>query len=339
LGGNVEAVKKISRSVDDHLYAHYNAALIQQFDHYLQKNYPERIPLSLNKRGYAQDNIADPNAASLEILTLVVGLRKTSTTKHESNTPIKMLQSYLLTNEAESLVHTVGTAIAEVENIQGNQADMTNRIRAVIQHGSGYPEDKVLTDPRSLRIITHISLVLQVLRDHQLQPNEQDIEDNVVDAYIQELRSAGKRDNTPTYASRLQKERYTIAMSRVFQDISSPREREELLGLVKEFDMSPKDILWELTNYLQDELFTVVRTPKGINILEPTEDGVYPGQRVKIGALPSEVSPQEEAFVMSYQWFQELEGHWTETFLALKMGLRDALCKFGHLGGVYMILC
>ena len=89
---------------------------------------------------------------------------------------------------------------------------------------------------------------------------------------------------------------------------------------------------------MQDELFTIVRTPKGIRILEPTEDGVYPGQRVRIGALPSEVSPQEEAFVMSYQWFQELQGHWTETFLALKMGLRDCLCKFGHLEDVYMIL-
>lgn len=339
LGGNVEAVKKISRSVDDHLYAHYNAALIHQFDHYLQKNYPERIPLALNQRGYTPDNVADPNAAALEILTLVVGLRKTSTTKHESNTPIKMLQSYLLTNEAESLVHTVGTAIAEVQNIKGNQADMTNRIQAVIQHGSGYPEDKILTDPRSLRIIAHISLVLQVLRDHDLQPAEQDIEDNVVDAYIQELRSAGKRDNTPIYASRLQKERYTISLSRVFQDISSPREREELLSLVQGFNLSPKAILWELTNYLQDELFTLVRDPKGISILEPTADDVYPGQRIQIGALPSEVSPQEEAFVMSYQWFQELEGHWTETFLALKMGLRDCLCKFGIFEDAYMILC
>ena len=249
-----------------------------------------------------------------------------------------MLQSYLLTNEAESLVHTVGTAIADVKNIGGNPADMTNRIQAVMQHGSGYPEDKILTDPRSLRIITHISLVLQVLRDHKLQPDEQDIEDNVVDAYIQELRSAGKRDNTPIYAARLQKERYMVAMSRVFQDVSSPREREELLSLVDGFGLSPKDILWELTNYLQDELFSTVRKSKGIHILESTEDDLYPGQRVKVGALPSEVSPQEEAFVMSYQWFQELQGHWTETFLALKMGLRDCLCKLKSPRNVYTIL-
>jgi nuclear pore complex protein Nup107 len=339
LGGNVEAVKKISRSVDDHLFAHYNAVLIQQFDYYLEKNYPQRIPLAFRNRNYAQESINDANAAQLEIMTLIHGLRKTSTTKHESTTPIKMLQSYLLGNETESLIHTVGSTVASVKNIRGNPADMTNRIQAVIQHGSGFPEDKIITDPRGLRISTHICLVLQVLRDHELQPNEQDIEDNVVDAYIQELRSAGKRDNTPVYASRLQKERYMIAMSRVFQDVSSPREREELLSLVDGFGLSPKDILWELTTFLQDELFSETRNAKGIHIMEPTEEHLYPGQRVKAGALPSDVSPQEEAFVMSYQWFQQLQGHWAETFIALKMGLRECLCKCYHLSSTYKILC
>ena len=328
LGGNVEAVKKISRSVDDHLYAHYNAILIQQFDHYLETNYPQRVPQTLQKRGYAQDSVADANAAQLEILTLINGLRKTSTTKHESTTPIKMLQSYLLANECESLVHTVGTAIAEVKNISGNAADMTNRIRALVRYGSGYAEDKIVTDLRSLRITTHICLILQVLRTEELEPEQVDIEDNVVDAYIQELRTAGKRDNTPTYASRLQKERYMIAMSRVFQDVSSPRERQELLSLVEGFGLSPKDILWELSNFLQDELFGTKDQVKALRILEPSEEDLYPGQRIKAGSLPSDVEPQEEAFVMSFEWFLQLQDHWTETFTALNSGLRDCLGKY-----------
>jgi nuclear pore complex protein Nup107 len=339
LGGNVEAVKKISRSVDDHLYAHYNAVLIQQFDHFLEKNYPERIPQTLSRPGHLQDSIADVNAAQLEILTLVHGLRKNSTTRHESTTPIKMLQSYLLANETESLVHTVGAAISDVKNVKGNPGDMTNRIQALIKHGSGYPEDKIVTDPRSLRIATHICLILQVLRESDLEADEQEIEDNVVDAYIQELRTAGKRDNTPVYASRLQKHRYTVAMSRVFQDVSSVREREELLSLVAGFRMSPKDILWELTNFLQEEMFGETRVAKGIRILESTEEELYPGQRVRAGVLPVEVSPEEEAFVMSYQWFQQLQGHWTETFLALKMGLRDCLCEYNPPGNLHAIIC
>ena len=327
LGGNVEAVKKISRSVDDHLYAHYNAVLIQQFDHYLQTNYPQRVPQTLQKRGYTQDSVADANAAQLEIMTLINGLRKTSTTKHESTTPIKMLQSYLLANECESLVHTVGTAIAEVKNISGNAADMTNRIRALVRYGSGYAEDKIVTDLRSLRITTHICLILQVLRTDELEPGQIDIEDNVVDAYIQELRTAGKRDNTPTYASRLQKERYMIAMSRVFQDVSSPRERQELLSLVEGFGMSPKNILWELSNFLQDELFGAKTQTTGLRILESSEEDLYPGQRIKAGSLPSDVEPQEEAFVMSFEWFMQLQDHWTETFTSLNSGLRDSLRK------------
>jgi nuclear pore complex protein Nup107 len=327
LGGNVEAVKKISRSVDDHLYAHYNAILIQQFDHYLQTNYPRHIPQALAKHARTQDSVADANAAQLEILTLINGLRKTSTTKHESTTPIKMLQSYILANECESLVHTVGTAISEAKNISGNPDDMTNRIRALVKYGSGYAEDKIVTDLRSLRITTHICLVLQVLRTGELDPGQVDIEDNVVDAYIQELRTAGKRDNTPTYASRLQPERYTIALSRVFQDVSSPKERQELLSLVEAFGLSPKDILWELTNFLQDELFGTRTQAKALRILEPSDEDLYPGQRIKAGSLPSEVAPQEEAFVMSFEWFLQAQGHWTETFAALNKGLRDCLCK------------
>lgn len=328
LGGNVEAVKKISRSVDDHLYAHYNAILIQQFDHYLQTNYPQRVPQALQKRGHTQDSVADANAASLEILTLINGLRKTSTTKHESNTPIKMLQSYLLANECESLVHTVGTAISEAKNISGNAADMTNRIRALVKYGSGLAEDKIVTDLRSLRITTHICLILQVLRTDKLEPEQVDIEDNVVDAYIQELRAAGKRDNTPTYASRLQPERYMIALSRVFQDVSSPRERQELLSLVDGFGLSSQDILWELTSFLQDELFGPRTQAKPLRILESSDEDLYPGQRIKAGSLPSEVNPQEEAFVMSFEWFLQMQGHWTETFTALNKGLRDCLCKY-----------
>lgn len=325
LGGNVEAVKKISRSVDDHLYAHYNAVLIQQFDHYLQQKYPQRIPQALNKRGFTQDSIADANAAQLEIMNLINSLRKTTTTRQESNTPIKMIQSYLLANESESLIHTVGSAIADVQGVVGNPADMTNRIQALVKHGSGYPEDKIVTDPRSLRIVTHISLVLQVLRTFELQPNEQEIEDNLVDAYIQELRTAGKRDATPLYASRLQQERYMVAMSRVFRDVSSTRERETMLSLVAGFELRPKNILWELTTHLQDEIFGESPDAKGIRILEATNEDLYPGQRVKADALPSEVGPQEEAFVMSYQWFQQLTGHWNETFLALSMGLSNSL--------------
>lgn len=331
LGGNVEAVKKISRSVDDHLYAHYNAVLIQQFDHYLQQKYPQRAPQALSKRGFTQDSIADANAAQLEIMNLINSLRKTTTTRQESNTPIKMIQSYLLANETESLIHTVGSAIADAQNVVGNPADMTNRIQALVKHGSGYPEEKVVTDPRSLRIATHISLVLQVLRTFELQPNEQEIEDNLVDAYIQELRTAGKRDATPLYASRLQRERYMVSMSRVFRDVSSTRERETMLSLVAGFELDPKYILWELTTHLQDDLFGDTRYPKGIRILETTDEDLYPGQRVKADALPSEVAPQEEAFVMSYQWFQQLNGHWKETFLALTMGLSTCLRKFIYL--------
>jgi nuclear pore complex protein Nup107 len=327
LGGNVEAVKKISRSVDDHLYAHYNAILIQQFDHYLQTNYPRRIPQALQKRGHTQDSVADANAAQLEILTLINGLRKTNTTKHESNTPIKMLQSYLLSNECESLVHTAGMAISQAKNVSGNAADITNRIRALMKNGSGLAEDKIVLDPRSLRITTHICLILQVLRTEALEPEQVDIEDNVVDAYIQELRTAGKREITPIYASRLQPERYTIALSRVFQDVSSGGERKVLLGLAEGFGLSAQDILWELTNFLQDELFGPRTPAKALRILEPSDEDLYPGQRIKAGSLPSEVGPQEEAFVMSFEWFLQMQKHWTETFAALNKGLRDCLCK------------
>lgn len=339
LGGNVQAVKKISRSVDDHLYAHYNAVLIQQFDQYLLKNYPQRVPQALNKQSYARDSVADANAAQLEIMELINGLRKTNTTKHESNTPLKMLQSYLLANEAESLIHTVGSAISHVPNITGNPGDMTNRMKALVLHGSGFPEDKIVTDSRSLRITTHICLVLQVLRTAELQADEQEIEDNVVDAYIQELRTAGKRDPTPLYASRLQKDRYMVALSRVFQDVSSPRERETMLSLVQGFGLNPKDILWELTNCLQDDLFGDSRRAKGVRILESTDDHLYPGQQIKVDALPSFVRPEEEAFVSSYQWFQQLKGHWRETFLALTMGLRDCLCKCTCLRHRFELIC
>lgn len=325
LGGNFKAMHRISATVDDELFAHYSAALVQQFDQHLLTSHPGRVPQALNKRAHWDEGVSDPDMAQKSIMELIFNLRKQAKTKSESVAPFKILQSYLLANESESLVHTLGVVISDADTLRGDAEGVVTRVREVTGGEKTWPEAEVVCDPMCLRIAAHISLVLQVLRNDALDQEELDMEDNVLVAYIQILRVVGKRDLTPVYASRLQTPRYVSTMARVLRDVTESREREEMISLMQQRGLDVKAILWR---QLTDQLHTMVDCApdkEPLRILERCDEDLYPGQRIILNGLPDAVTPEQEAVVQALEWYLQLPGHWDSTFTALTLAMRKCL--------------
>jgi nuclear pore complex protein Nup107 len=330
LGGNAAAVQKVCRTVDEQLYAYYSATLSKQFDQYLAAQFPNRVP---NQRpSISEDDLKNPQDAIAE---LIVKLRSQNETSRESGQPMKIVQSYLLANEAESLVHTIGFALSDNDKLTKKSADEEMMVR--LGQLDSMPEAEAAVDPHVLRITAHIGIILNVLSSDMLEGDERDAEENVLVAYIQALRAARKRDLIPLYASRLQLARYVVSISRVMQDITEVREQEQTLKLLENYRLDIVMILKEQLAFLLNRLTSKSSGEQPFVLLEPTSiDTLYPGKRIIAGALPTEFTSEDEAVVQSLKWFHIMYGRWNETFQALSHALRRCLRKSLH--GV-VLLC
>jgi nuclear pore complex protein Nup107 len=322
LGGNAAAVQKICRTVDEQLYAYYSATLTKQFDQYLASQFPTRLP---NQRPpISEDDLKNPQDAITE---LIVKLRSQDETSRESGQPMKIVQSYLLANEAESLVHTIGFALSDNDKLTKKSADEEMMVR--LGQLDSLPEAEAAVDPHVLRITAHIGIILNVLSSDMLEGDERDAEENVLVAYIQALRAARKRDLIPLYASRLQLARYVVSVSRVMQDITEVREQEQTLKLLEHYRLDVIMILKEQLAFLLNRLTSKSIDERPFVLLESTSiDTLYPGKRIIAGALPAQFTSEDEAVVQSLKWFHIMHGRWNETFQALSHALRRCLRKF-----------
>lgn len=322
LGGSVKVVNKVCRSVDDKLYAYYNAILLRQFDQYLAVDFPDRAPLA---RRANEDVLQNPEEA---ILSLVAQLRQNPTTSTESIQPMKIIQSYLLAKDVGSFIHTLGYAIACLDS----QNDTPTKMIVPLDHlsaGDGnVPEGEVAMDPQALRIATHMAVLLRVLSEEQMDDDTRDAEENVLVAYIQVLRLARKRDLVPLYASRLTTARSTVTMSQVLQDVTDMSEQEELLKLLVQYRLDSVKIVNEQLRFvIEQNLGDGIEAP--LRMLEyNTTPITYPGQCIVNGFYNGDSTEQDEAVVRSLRWFWIIEGHWEETFAALSLALRKCLSMY-----------
>ena len=325
LGGNVKAVQKVCRSVDDHLYAYYTTTLTRQFDQYLASNFPHRIPSA--RRGLAFDAAQDPQQAIFELITK---LRTQPATNAESVKPMKIVESYLLANDLDSLIYSLGHAISYTDSLRGGNEQMIVRMKPFWSHDGNLPEAEIVLDPQALRIVVHINIILNVLRNEPRKEEARDAEENVLVAYIQSLRAAGKRLLIPIYASRLSVGRWVVTTSEVMQDITDVKEQEETMKLLVHYGGDIILVLNEQMSYaLNNALSYQKQLNRPLRMLETLKDTkFYPGQRIMAGFLPETTSKEDDSVVSSLQWYNLLSGHWTETFQALSLTLRKCLGEF-----------
>ena len=328
LAGNAKAVEKVCTSVDDFLYAFYSANLSRQFDNYVFKACPTKA-IPSEWRDVAQTEFPQSVEQVDEAIgELVQKLRQRPATKDESAQPMKIIQSYLLADEVGSLIHTVGVAVVKTSRLHGDE-DILFRGEDVAQDAVSFPELEVALNPQTLRIAAHMSIMFSILNPGHLQGDELSEDENVLVAYVQALREAGKRDIVPLYASRLQRDRYVTALSRSLQDVTSEKEQKDYLSIIREFDL---DIVAIMTEHLNVVMAKPIRGESAggpLRILERTEETkLHPGRTIMVNFLPEGYSQEDKAVVNSLSWFQLIPGGWKVTFEALSLAVRKCLGKF-----------
>lgn len=333
LGGNVKAAEKVCRTIDDHLYVHYSSVLLHQFNDFVQSVSPDNASGIPRQRESTNDNLFDPEHAQQAINDLIVHLRQRASTKEEAAEPMKVIQSFLLADEVGSLIHTVGTSIAETDVVKHSKDHLFFRHER--SHANDRPENEltVALDQQSLRITTHMSLIHRVLSPNHLEGDELKIDENVLIGYIQALRAASRRMLIPTYASRLSKQCGVQVMSHVLQDVTDSQEQLQMVRLLEHVNFDSVAIFEAQLERLLAASLPGDEPKAALNMLEPATKGqaLHPGIRIRADFLPKSVMMEDEAVVQALQWFKLIKGGWDVTFKALTLALRTCLGKFPSL--------
>ncbi|KAK5130207.1 hypothetical protein LTR08_002292 [Meristemomyces frigidus] len=325
LGGNNKAVEKICRNFDDHVHAYYSTTLLRQFEQYLNKNHPDRVsPLAV--RGLVDDYDLSNKDKAQQAFTAFLKKLSQRPNKEEAAEPLKLIESYLLMNDAESLVYTVGQASSDLDTAEGG--DQTVIFRLSPPPAIMRPEAQIITNRHALRIVAHMQLITYAIDDQEQLAEYKDAEGNVTASYVQSLRATAQRDLTPIYASRMDRSRYVLTMASVLQDVTESSEQIAMLSLMQNvYSMDVESILIEqLESILEHKLPKATSVSRPLRILEKSEiNQIHPGQRIREDFQPRGLEHVETTIVRSLHWFQLLAGHWKSTFLSLSLALRVCL--------------
>ncbi|KAI9839907.1 MAG: hypothetical protein M1819_000099 [Sarea resinae] len=315
LGGDVQTVERVCQSWDEFLFAHYNSLLLSQFDHYLRSNYPDRLSTVVAHKFGVFDSVQYHGEPDLVSRRLVDRLKSHEITSAEAQQPIKLIQSEIIAKTFKDFLYRQGIALSKIANAEAKSK--------IIPSADGIElEDSVTayispSDYDALRVITHMLLIFQDLGMDIGQDWSQAAIENILVAYIDFLRLAGKSEMIPLYASRLSQERSTMVLGRVLIDITDPRERNQQISLMAELGIDVTAVLTMQLEFIsQDRKLNEPEHQKPVTIefLETAEDPNQIGKQVKEGFMREQLSVEEDLLVRAFEWFILLDGHWVETF-------------------------
>lgn len=283
VSGNFQRIQAISSSWDDHLYAYYNALLLSRFDRYLLAE-PQDQPRAqkhpqLNFPGVMEHINNDWENATQKVVEL---LAQDPATSHEAKTPIKLIQSALLTGTLDDLICKVGVAIADAVQARssvptfivdpdhnaddafaaGQEGVFSCRgTRSVI-----VPDyyQRFLHDSHALRILVHIFIVFGNPRDPLSRERrfEYFARGNVIAAYVEYLRLAQRLQPIPLYAAHLERWRASMTLGRILPAVTDPDEQKRYVKLMRGYGLKVEKTLLQYFNFALAQTGLVVGFPR-----------------------------------------------------------------------------
>lgn len=332
LSGDIDTVEQVCRSWDDLLFAYYNALLLHQFDAYLQSKYPDRLPAALSNRFSTPSCAVFHDEPGSVGRNLVEKLKTNKTTKMEAKDPMKTLQGCLIANTFDEFVHKQGMAFSSVAEAKGKSKIIPSmKHTALDDTTTAYV---AIDDYDSLRVITHMILIFQDLgMDFRHSTHCTDIE-NVVVAYIDFLRLAGKTGTLPLYASRLSAERSVLCLGRELNDIVVPQERKMLVELMKQLGTDVASVLKTQLRLILGDMESAKATNQQawkVRILEDSATAQQMLRPIRKHFIGQDISDDEAALLRCFEWYLLLEGHWDSTLrtgdVLYKQFLRKSLSE------------
>ena len=302
LSGDLAAPLKICETIDDHLFAHFNGLLIQQYREFLRA-----YRRKLEQHEQADHHPQSPNYEAVR--KYLVYAETLSETKAESRSSHKTVEAAIISNDFDSFFIRQGQALGQLPDLDGAYPDLLIQDPNVPINEAA---QATAENPDSLRMIVHLQLLLKALGFlNKSYQNSTDVMENNIAAYIGWLQNEGKFALTPLYASKLSPDRAARSMGAIAVEITDPAERDLQVKLMKQYALDVSDVLDAQFLFANAELLTLFTTKpaklKPVSITEYVGLGKVKNIKVRRHFMGEDLRDSEERAVQSLEWYQYAE--------------------------------
>lgn len=295
LCGDVEASKLGSQTIDDHLFALFNALLIERYQHYIQAYWNKLVePAAVAYR---------PQPDSYDhIRHYVAKAQSDQATRSESHLPHKLIETAMVSKDFDAFFLNMGRAAAHVAHATGQGSLIIDNTKVETSEVSRLNAQ----DHDSARVVVHLQLILQPLGflDSVYTHHEYEMENNIV-SYINFLQSIGRFQLIPLYASKLSDKRAQHVLGSILIKVKESKERDTIIKLMKKEDMNLPEIImgiFSLANFDDLRKLRNMDLPTPPRITIPGGAGKFAVLRVKPQLMTGNVTETVEDAVRSVEW-------------------------------------
>lgn len=267
LSGDITSVEKVCKTWDDFLFANYNALLRTQFDSYLIEQSGSEAVSSIAHSMPAFNALQYHGEAGGTVAKrLVTTLENDKRTLNEAKTVEKAVQGAILANDLDAYFFNQGQTLASAAS-EGEKSPEQRPLNRSLGLGKSDPAKYAASkDWDSLRIIAHILIIIQALKNVDAPDNDRrgssifqprlQTQEHILVSYISYLRDSGLDDMVPLYCSKLSGSRAYSVMSRNLIHITDRDDQITKLNLIARLGLDihtflqqhPQNFLSEITD-------------------------------------------------------------------------------------------
>lgn len=299
LAGDLPATLKVCHTIDDGLFAHFNALLIDRYKLFLLA--------WESKVEDAGNSIYVPAPSKWrQIRQYFASCQADSLTRTESHEPHRAIQAALMSLDFEAFFVRTGQAAAQVAHMTRDNAHLMEK-----DNESSIDDCAQVTagDFDSVRMVAHLQLVLRSLGylDEVYDKHLYTVENNIAN-YIGWLQREGKFELIPLYASRLSKERVPHVLGAILIDVKDPKDRDLQVKLMKRYNIDVPKVLWGNFCIANDPLISGLQE-RGIRskfprITEYVGTGIVRNIKIRPHFMGSNVRDEDTVAIESVEWFR-----------------------------------
>ena len=299
LAGNLTATLQVCQTIDDGLFAHFNALLIERYKQFLSA-WDAKIE-DASKSIYTP---ASPKWA--QIRQYLTSCQADDLTRAESHEPHKAIQAAIMSQDFEAFFVRTGQAAAQV-------AHMTRDNAHLMEKDDVSPRDDFAQttagDFDSVRMVAHLQLVLRSLGYlHDIYDKHLYTVENNIANYIGWLQREHKFELIPLYASYLSKDRVAHILGAILIDVKEPKDRDLQVKLMKKYKIEVPKVLWGNFCLANDTMMSKLnergirnRFPK---VTEYVGTGRVKNVKIRPHFMGSKIKDEDMVAISSVEWFR-----------------------------------
>jgi nuclear pore complex protein Nup107 len=299
LAGDLASTLRVCQTIDDGLFAHFNALLIGRYKLFLSA--------WNTKIEDASKSIYTPMTAKWDPVRLyLAACQADDLTKVESHEPHKTIQAAIVSHDFEAFFVRTGQAAAQIAHLTHDNAHL-------IAKDEESPRDEgaqnTAGDFDSVRMVAHLQLVLRSLGylDEVYCKHLYTVENNIAN-YIGWLQRENKFELIPLYASQLSKDRISNVLGAILIDVTEPKDRDRQVKLMKKYNIDIPDVLWGIfcipNNPMIEKLQKRGLRDNFASITEYVGPGRVKNLKIRPHFMSSDVRDADMVAISSVEWFR-----------------------------------